>query len=117
MRAEEARLAAIAAELQAKESTIMNAEEAAEIKRLQREQEQLLNPVEKQEVKGVTTVPVRKFRVKDIKALYASRPDLCTLEVKTAEINKEIRKEGVISIVIAGLEIYEEFETVARSQK
>ena len=63
---------------------------------------------------GVSTRPVRKFRVLDLAKLYAARPDLVKLEERAAEINKVIRAPGNESVLIDGLELYTEMEVVPR---
>ncbi len=62
---------------------------------------------------GMSAKPVWKYRVTDIAALYAARPDLCELTDKPSLINAAIRTGGERNI--PGLEIFEEIETSIRA--
>lgn len=62
---------------------------------------------------GMSVRKVWKHRVTDIAALYAARPELCSVEPKTNQINTVIRQGG--ERAIPGLEIFEEIDTTVRS--
>jgi hypothetical protein len=63
-------------------------------------------------VAGIAPRAVWKFEVEDIKAVYAARPDLCSLSILPAQVNCRIR-EGLREC--PGLRIYEETVTHVRS--
>jgi hypothetical protein len=64
---------------------------------------------------GMMVKKVRKFRVLDIHALYKARPELVSLEPKTATINAVIRATESI-VPIPGLDIFEEHDVNARAR-
>lgn len=64
---------------------------------------------------GMMVKKVRKFRVLDIHALYKARPELVSLEPRTAVINTVIRATESI-VPIPGLEIFEEHNVTARAR-
>jgi len=59
---------------------------------------------------GVTTKKVMHYEVTDLRALYAARPELCSLEPKPSAIRAVV----VVGMVVPGLRIWEETETSIR---
>jgi hypothetical protein len=113
-RKQEAELQRLEQERAALESAPQTAETALKVKQVEAQMGQNLQVNEAPRAQGVTTRPVRKFRVVDLNKLYAVRPDLVKLEASTAAINAVIRAPGNEKMVIDGLDIFEEMEVVAR---
>lgn len=68
-------------------------------------------PVSAPRVSSLATVPVTKFELTDINALYAARPDLVELVPKRAAINEAIKTNKSIP----GLRIWEETQAMVRA--
>lgn len=64
---------------------------------------------------GMIAKKTWKFEVLDLKALYAARPELVKLEVRTALVNAAIQLDG--GKEIPGLKIYEDTSVTVRAKR
>ena len=72
-----------------------------------------LVPAEVKKAEGSVVRKTWKFRVIDIHALYRARPDLVSVEPRTAEVNKVIR-EANGTTQLPGIETYQDIDVSAR---
>jgi chromosome segregation ATPase len=105
-------LAAVATESAAQ---TQRAAEEAELRTatLHRQAEAALVVLEPAKAEGIAVSTKWKFEVLDAAEFYKARPDLCEIQVKTAEVNKVIRGPAGLH-EIPGLRIYSEIDVNSR---
>jgi hypothetical protein len=111
----EAAAANLAKVAEASAAQTQRADEEAELRTatLHRQAEAALVVLEPAKAEGIAVSTKWKFEVLDAAEFYKARPDLCEIQVKTAEVNKVIRGPAGLH-EIPGLRIFSEIDVNSR---